>query len=142
MGFLCTRSPRLLSISPFPSYGDLPRFSILGMSGSSSSLIATLVSHLVSLLSSTSLFIFFYPHRSSSCFMNDVSFGLYHLLLGIVHLCVGRVALLTRFFDIWHCAHRGLALSIGYLGLCFPSFHSPFTPGLHYGPSHKTTLRP
>ena len=86
MGFLCTRSPESLSILPFPSYGDLPRFSILEMSGSSSSYIATLVSHLVSLLSSTSLFIFFYPHRSSSRFMNDVSFGVHHLLHGIVHL--------------------------------------------------------
>ena len=79
MGFLCTRSPGSLSILPFPSYGDLPRFGILGMSGSSSSLIATLVS----LLSSTSLFIFFYPHRSSSRFMNDMSFGVHHLLLGL-----------------------------------------------------------
>ena len=25
---------------------------------------------------------------------------------------------------------------------CFPSFHSPFTHGLHYDMSHKTTLRP
>ena len=74
---------------------DLPRFGILGMSGSSSSLIATLVSHLVFIPSSTSLFIFFYPHRSSSRFMNDVSFGVHHLLLSIVHLCVGQVALLT-----------------------------------------------
>ena len=87
--------PGSLSTSPFPSYGDLPRFGILGMSGSSSSLIGTLVSHLVSLLYSTSLFIFFYLHRSSSRFMNDVSFGVHHLLLGIVHLCVGRVAFLT-----------------------------------------------
>ena len=65
------------------------------MSGLSLSHIATLVSHLVSLLSSTSLFIFVYPHRSSSRFMNDMSFGVHHLLLGIVHLCVGEVALLT-----------------------------------------------
>ena len=142
MGFLCTRSPGSLSISPFPSYGDLPQFGILGMSGSSSSLIATLVSHLVSLLSSTSLFIFFYSHRLSSRFMNNMSFGVHHLLLGIVHLCVGLVVLLTGFSDIWHCAHKGLALSIRYLGLCFPSFHSPFTPSLHYSPSHKTILRP
>ena len=70
-------------------------FGILGMSGSSSSLIATLVSHLVSLLSSISLFIFFYPHRSSSRFMNDVYFGVHHLLIGIVHLCVGQVTLFT-----------------------------------------------
>ena len=77
--------PGSLSTSLFPSYGDLPRFSILGMSGSSSSLITTLVPYLVSLLSSTSLSIFFYPHRSSSRFMNDVSFGVHHLLLGIVH---------------------------------------------------------
>ena len=74
---------------------DLLLFGILGMSGSLSSHIATLVSHLVSLLSSTSLFIFFYPHMSSSRFMNDVYFGVHHLFLGIVHLCVGRVALLT-----------------------------------------------
>ena len=50
--------PGSLSTSPFPSYGDLPQFGILGMSDSSSLLIATLVSHLVFLLSSTSLFIF------------------------------------------------------------------------------------
>ena len=43
-------------------------------------------------------------------------------------------------FDI--ARTRGLAVFIGYLGLCFPSCHSPFTPGLHYGPSRKTTLRP
>ena len=58
MGFLCTRSPGSLSISPFPSYGDLPRFGILVISGSSTSHIATLVSYLVSLFSSTSLFHF------------------------------------------------------------------------------------
>ena len=142
MGFFYTRPPGLLSISPFPSYGDLPQFGILGMSGSSSSHIATLVSHLVSLLSSTPLFIFFYPHRSLSRFMNGVSFCVHHLFLCIVHLCAGRVALLTCFSDIWHYAHRGLALSIRYLGLCFPLYHSPFTPSLHYGPSCKTTLSP
>ena len=45
---------------------------------------------------------------------------------------------------LWYLAlHTGVwNLVIGYLGLCFPSFHSPFTPGLHYGPSRKTTLRP
>ncbi|KAL6310818.1 hypothetical protein AAG906_017561 [Vitis piasezkii] len=57
-----------------------------------------------------SLFVCFYPHRSSFHFMNDEFFGVWHYLLGD-------------------------------LGLCFPSFHSPFTPGLHYGPSRKTTLR-
>ena len=36
---------------------------------------------------------------------------------------------------VWHYL-------FGDLGLCFPSFHSHFTPGLHYGPSRKTTLRP
>ena len=87
--------PGSLSASPFLSYGDLPQFGILEMSGSSSSLIATLVSHLVSLISSSFIFIFSYPHRLSSRFMNDVSCGVHHLLLGIVHLCVGRVALLT-----------------------------------------------
>ncbi|RVW20123.1 hypothetical protein CK203_116670 [Vitis vinifera] len=58
-----------------------------------------------------SLFVCFYPRRSSFHFMNDEFFGVWHYLLGD-------------------------------LGLCFPSFHSPFTPGLHYGPSRKTTLRP
>ena len=53
----------------------------------------------------------------------------------------GWATLLAWSSDIWHCAHRGLALSIEYLGLCFPSFHSPFTPSLYYGPSRKTTLR-
>ncbi|KAL6312487.1 hypothetical protein AAG906_012083 [Vitis piasezkii] len=51
-----------------------------------------------------SLFVCFYPRRSSFHFMNDEFFGVWHYLLGD-------------------------------LGLCFPSFHSPFTPGLHYGPS-------
>ena len=134
MGFLCTRSPVSLSISPFPSYGDLPRFGILGMSGSSSSHIATLASHLVSPLSPTSLFIFFYPLQSSSHFMNDVSFGVHHLLLAIVHLCVGRVALLTCFSDIWHCAHKGMELSIRYL--TFVSHHF-----IHLSPLAYITVR-
>ena len=38
-------------------------------------------------------------------------------------------------YRVWH-------LVMGYLGPFFPSFHSPFTPGLYYGPSRKTTLRP
>ena len=45
---------------------------------------------------------------------------------------------------LWYLAlHTGVwHLVIGYLGLCVPSFHSPVTPGLHYGLSRKTTLRP
>ena len=86
---------------------DLPRFGIFRMSGSSSSLIATLVSHLFSLLSSTSLFIFFYPHRSSSRFMNVVSFGVHHLLLSIVHSFVGRVTLLIDSLT-FGIAHTGV----------------------------------
>ena len=50
----------------------------------------------------------------------------------LAHMILWYLALCTR---VWH-------LVIGYLGLSFPSFHSPFTHGLHYGPSHKTTLRP
>ena len=122
MGFLCTRSPGSLSISPLPSYVDLPRFVILGMS--SSSLIATLISHLVSLLSYTSLIIFFYPHRSLSCFMNDVSFGVHPLLLGIVHLC-----LLIRV--LWHCAKiRSLHFvsgSLAFLPDSIPFFYFGFS---------------
>ena len=46
----------------------------------------------------------------------------------------------SAIFDI---AHTGVwHYLLGDLGLCFLSFHSPFTPGLHYGPSRKTTLRP
>ena len=48
-----------------------------------------------------------------------------HMILWYLALRIG----------VWH-------LVIGYLGLCFPSFHSPFTPSLHYDLSHKTTLRP
>ena len=43
-------------------------------------------------------------------------------------------------FDIAHT--EAWHYLLGNLGLCFPSFHSPFTPSLHYGPSRKTTLRP
>ena len=45
-------------------------------------------------------------------------------------------------FAIFDIAHIGVwHYLLGDLGLCFPSFHSHFTPGLHYGSSRKTTLR-
>ena len=45
---------------------------------------------------------------------------------------------------LWYLTLRNQRLGIIFwvFGTCFPSFHSPFTPGLHYGRSHKTTLRP
>ena len=60
-----------------------------------------------------------------------------------LHICIPAcfsIFLLYPF--IIYYAYKGLAIFIGYLGLCFPSRHSPFTPGLHYSPSRKTTLRP
>ena len=40
-----------------------------------------------------------------------------NLSFGTVHLYVGRVTMLTRFSDMWHCALRGLVLPFGYLSL-------------------------
>ena len=70
MGFLYTRSPRSLSISPFPSSGDLPRFGVLRMSCLSLSHIATFVSQLVSLFSSTCIYYFSYPFSFFSMLIN------------------------------------------------------------------------
>ena len=49
----------------------------------------------------------------------------------------------------WLCQIHTKILALNFDGLVliaslrhFPSFHSPFTIGLHYGPSCKTTLRP
>ena len=50
-----------------------------------------------------SLFVFFYPHRTSYRFMNDEFFGAHHLSFDVIHLDVGWVTLLTWFYDIWHC---------------------------------------
>ena len=58
------------------------------------------------------------------------SFG--YRLSHLAHMILWYLALRT---GVWH-------LVIGHLCLCFPSFHSPFTSGLHYGPSRKTTPRP
>ena len=63
-----------------------------------------------------SLFVFFYPRRSSFCFLNGMSSSIYNLSFGIIHLYVGWIIGLTQFFDIWHCALRGLVLSFGCLG--------------------------
>ena len=72
------------------------------------------------------------------------------MMISLVHLtyCLffiwmqGWVTLLTWFCNIWHYAHRGLALSIWRFGPLFPIVSFTFYPYLHYGPSRKTTLRP
>ena len=91
----------------------------------------------------SSLFIFSYPRRSSSRFMNDEFFGACHLLFDVFlfrYMVESPHSHGSAIFDI---THTGVwHYLFGDLGLCFPSFHSHFTPGLHYGPSHKTTLRP
>ena len=50
-----------------------------------------------------SIFIFFYPHRTSSHFMNDVFFGAHHLSFDVIHL--GRLSHLAHMilWYIWHC---------------------------------------
>ena len=124
LGFLSAGSLGSLSTSPFPSYSGLLRPVIIGVSCFSLSHVATFSIPIVFTIffctpSSfvLSLFIFFYPRRSSFCFLNGVSFSIYNLSFGIVYLYVSRVIRLTWFSDIWHCALRGLVLSFGYLGL-------------------------
>ena len=114
--FFSADSPRSLSTSPFPSYSGLLLFIIIGVSCLSLSHVSTFFIPVVFTIlfcipSSfvSSLFIFFYPHRSSFCFLDGVSSS--------VHLYVGWVTRLTRLSDIWHCTLRGLVLSFGYLGL-------------------------
>ena len=126
MGFLCTRLLGSLSISPLPSYGDLLRFGVHGISCSSLSYITTLFiptcffiffyTHSSFVLS---LFIFFYPHRSSSCFMNDVFFGAHHLSLDIVHLDVGLS-------HLTHMVLQYLTLHTQRLGIIYWAFVSLF----------------
>ena len=65
LGFLCTRFLGSLSISPLPSYNDLLRFGVHGMSCSSLSHIATLLSQLVSSFSCTPI------HHSSDPFSSS-----------------------------------------------------------------------
>ena len=126
MGFLCTRLLGSLSISPLSSYSDLLRLGALGMSCSSLSHIATLLSQLVSSFSSTPIhhssypfFVFFYPHQSSSRFMNDMFFGTHHLSLDIVHADV-RVRHFT------HMVLRYLTLHTQRLGIIYWAFVSLF----------------
>ena len=121
---LALRSLGSLSTSPFLSYSGLLWLVIIGMSCSSSSHVATFSIPIVftiffytSSLFVSSFFVFFYHYRSSFCFLNDMSSSVYNLSFGIVHLYVGWVTRLTRFFYIWHCTLRGLVLSFGYLGL-------------------------
>ena len=134
LSFLSVGSPRSLATSPFPSYSGLFRLVIIGVSCSLLSHLPRFLSRLFSLFSSALLhhlshpfFIFFYPCQSSFCFLNNVSSSVYNLSFDIVHLYVGWVTGLTRFFDIWHYALIGLVLSFGYLSLVSPPFHSPFT---------------
>ena len=97
---------------------DLPRFGILRMSGSSSSLIATLVSHLVSLLSSTSLFHFL---LSSSIVISlherrvfwCTSLVAWHCSLMcwlscFAHMILQNLALLTQGFGVIYWVFRPL----------------------------------
>ena len=124
LGFHNVGSLRSLSTSPFPSYSGLLWFIIIGVSCSSLPHVATFsISVVFTIFFCTplsfvsSLFIFFYPRRSSFCYLNGVSYSVYNLSFGIVHLYVGWVTRLTWFSDIWHCVIRGLVLSFGYLGL-------------------------
>ena len=123
LGFFCAGSLGSLSISPFSSYSSLLQPVIIGVSCSSLSHVATFsISIVFTIFFYTpsfvsSLFIFFYPHRSSFCFLNSVSSSVYNLSFGIIHLSVGWVTRLTQFSNIWHCALKGLVLSFGYLGL-------------------------
>ena len=129
LGFHSAGSLGSLSISPFPSYSGLFRLVIIGVSCSLLSHLPRFLSRLFSLFSSALLhhlshpfFIFFYPCQSSFCFLNNVSSSVYNLSFDIVHLYVGWVTGLTRFFDIWHYALIGLVLSFRYLGIvshCF-----------------------
>ena len=49
---------------------------------------------------------------------------------------------LTRLFFTLHLIHEGIGFDLGYLSLVsFHFFHS-ITLSVHYGPCHKTTLRP
>ena len=96
LGFLSVRSPGSLSTSPFSSYNGLLRHVIIRVSCSSLSHIATFSILVVFIIffytpSSfvSSLFVSFYPHQSSFCFLNDISSSVYNLSFGIVHLYVG-----------------------------------------------------
>ena len=124
LGFHSAGSLGSLSTSPFSSYSGLFRLVIIGVSCSLLSHLPRFLSQLFSLFSSALLhhlshpfFIFFYPCQSSFCFLNNVSSSVYNLSFDIVHLYVGWVTGLTRFFDIWHYALIGLVLSFRYLGI-------------------------
>ena len=123
------------------------------MSCLSLSQIATLVSQLVSPFSYTSIRYLSHPssssatltnHRLASWTMSSLVHVTYCLMFFYFFIFGYRVESPhshgSTTFDI---AHIGVwHYLLGDLGLCFPSFHSPFTPGLYYGPSGKTTLRP
>ena len=110
LGFFGTRSPGSLFTSPSPSYNDLLRSGVLGMSCSTLSHITTFLSQLVRPFSTTSIHHFSYPFSSSSILIERVlalwttsSFDAHHLSFNVIHLDVGWVTLLTWFCDIWHC---------------------------------------
>ena len=46
------------------------------------------------------------------------------------------------FLFMWHSTHKGMGLIIGCLSLVSLHFFYFITLSLHYGPCHKTTLRP
>ena len=96
LGFLNVGSLGSLSTSPIPSYSGLLWPVFIGVSCSSLSHVATFSILVVFIIffytpSSfvSSLFVSFYPHQSSFCFLNDISSSVYNLSFGIVHLYVG-----------------------------------------------------
>ena len=146
LGLLRVGSPKSLSTSPFLFYSGLLRPVIIGVSCSLLSHVAMFSIPIIFIIFFCTpssfvsfLLVFFYPLRSSFCFLNDVSSSVYNMSFAIVHLYVGWVTRLTQFFDIWHCALKGLVLPFGYLGLISHRFIHFLR--LHYGLSRKTILR-
>ena len=134
LGFLCSRFLGSLSISPLPSYSDLLWFGVLRMSCSSLSHIAIFVSQLVSPFSSTPIHHSSCPFSSASILVDRRFTSWTMSSLVRITYCLffiwmqGWVTLLTWFCDVWHCAHRGLALSIGIFGPLFPIVSFTFYP--------------
>ena len=61
----------------------------------------------------------------------------------LVFICMLAESLGSHDFptDILTLHTQRLGIIFWVFGSCFPSLHSPFTIGFHYGPSCKTTLR-
>ena len=124
LGSLSARFLGSLSTSPFPSYSGLLLPIITGVSCSSVSHVGTFSILIVFTIffctpSSfvLSIFIFFYLGNRHFASWTVCPLAFVNLSFGTVHLYVGRVTMLTRFSDMWHCALRGLVLPFGYLSL-------------------------